>query len=378
MRRATFTLAFVLLMALAALAQQPDNSSSGVAGFTPNVTLNERAASLQASLYPDYYRTRAVADDMNWVRTHDSALVAFWRQYSDTLLNALASLSGIQWRDPAFDLYLVRYFPDEGSPEPLIIPIGGIRTGSLIEAMPSGCRLQFDLIYQLAGRMLAQTLRSDAGASAAVANHPLMQPTPYRRDLLTLLLAYQTSMRVLGTDSTYAAYQSQFWRERMLSRPIFEEYVVRVWTLTPEHPLVEWLANEPSDSKLIAATATPELSDVGPKKTRRQFIEGLPLKGELGFSVRLNNANRLVVDGIDPTRLAYACGLRQGDIIRSVNSKGVRTQKELMEAVLADLEAAGAVLSVSRGNGTETVLLRPAQSPPSESLITAPADTLKK
>jgi hypothetical protein len=370
MRKVAFVLVLVLAISPAVLAQQ-------TAGFTPIVSLNERAVSLQASLYPDYYSTNSVRSDMSWVRNHDSALVAFWQQSGDTLLSTLASLSGIQWRDPAFDVYLVRYYTDEGSPEPLILPIGGIRTGSLIEAMPQGAQLEFDLIYQLAGRMLAQTLRPDAGASAAVANHPLMQPTPYRRDLLTLLLAYQTSMQVLGTDSTYAAYQSQFWKERTPARAIFEEYVSRTWTLTPEHPLVEWLANEPTDSKLIAATASPDLGGIGPRRPRRQFIEGLPLKGELGFSVRLNNANRLVVDGIDPSRLAYACGLREGDIIRQVNNSSVRTQKDLIEAILNALDTDGAMLTVTRAGNTANVFIRPPETASAEGPVALPADTTK-
>ncbi|HVP06551.1 MAG TPA: PDZ domain-containing protein [Candidatus Acidoferrum sp.] len=350
----------LIVVSSAVFSQTPDNSSPA-AVFTPTVRINDRATELQSNLYSDYYRVQAVADDMSWVAAHESNLLAFWQQSSDSVLNILAEISGISWRESAFDIYLVRYFPSIGSPDPLVVPIGGIRQGSLIEAAPPGNQLAFDLIYQLAGRMLLQATRPDASGSSAVANHPMMQPTPYRRELLTLLLAYETGSRVFGADSMAAIYDSPFWKDRFLGQPIFEELLLHKWTLSAERPLVNWLANEPSDSKLITSTSVPDLPDNLQRKTKRQFIEGLPLKGQLGFSVRLNNANRLVVDGIDQSRLAYACGLRKGDIIRQVGGKSVRTQKELIDAVLADLDNVGAVLQVMRNDKNETVFLRPSR-----------------
>ncbi len=379
MLRPTLSFLLVIFVSSAIFSQTPENPSP-TAVFTPSVRFNDRGTELQSNLYPDYYRLQAVADDMSWVAVHDSALVAFWQQSSDSVLNILSEISGISWRESAFDVYLVRYFPSIGSPDPLVLPIGGIRQGSLIEAMATRNSLTFALIFQLAGRMLLQATRSDAGGSSAVANHPMMQPTPYRREVLTLLLAYQTGARILGADSMAAVYDSQFWKNRFLGQPVFEELLLHKWTLSAERPLVNWLANEPSDSRLITSTSIPDLPDTPQRRTKRQFIEGLPLKGQLGFSVRLNNANRLVVDGIDQTRLAYACGLRKGDIIRQVSGKSVRTQKELIDAVLADLDNVGAVLQVMRSDKNETVFLRPSQvsTVSTNSKTALPPDTLAK
>jgi S1-C subfamily serine protease len=65
------------------------------------------------------------------------------------------------------------------------------------------------------------------------------------------------------------------------------------------------------------------------------------------------------VDTIDVYRLAYACGLRIGDRIRSVNGYRVRTHRQLVERILEMLNDGGATLRILRDEGIESVVLRP-------------------
>jgi S1-C subfamily serine protease len=146
--------------------------------------------------------------------------------------------------------------------------------------------------------------------------------------------------------------------------------------LTLENPLTRRLANEPAGSDLVAATDVPDNPMATDKKPRRQFIEGLPVKGEFGFATRLNNANRLVVDKIDDGRLAYACGLRQGDVINSVDGERVTTQRELIEAILKNFETMGAVLQVTRGSSKETLFLRPGKGSAESAPRPTPDDSI--
>jgi hypothetical protein len=331
----------------------------GVFAETPEVRIDDRSTSLQASLFPDYYNTRSAAADMRWVRANDSELVAFWEQDGRSVLETIALFSGVRWREDDLDIHIVRFFPTAGSAKPLIIPLGGIRKGALTEALPGGARMKLNLIYQLAHRNLAQEERVEDMFQPSLATHPLMQPGPYRRDNLAMLLTLVTAQEVLGLDSTYDAYQSAFWKQRTPGRQILEQYLLSEWILTTGRPLVRWVEEEPITSRLVAATRLPRrVKQSGPLK-QRPYVEGLPLKGLLGFSVRTNESNFLVVDKIDIFRLAYACGLREGDIIRRVDNARPRNHRSLIERILSTLDVGGATVQVQRDGQDETVILQP-------------------
>ncbi len=91
----------------------------------------------------------------------------------------------------------------------------------------------------------------------------------------------------------------------------------------------------------MRATRPPRQADEDYSRPQRLFVEGLPLKGELGFSTKVNDDNWLVVDQIDTYRLAYANGLREGDIIRRVDGSLVRTQRALVQKLLDRLAHPG-------------------------------------
>jgi len=73
----------------------------------------------------------------------------------------------------------------------------------------------------------------------------------------------------------------------------------------------------------------------------------------------VNESNRLEVDKIDIERLAYACGLQAGDVIRQVNNTRPRNFKNLVEKILAGLEGDGAMLEITREGQSLGVLIQP-------------------
>ncbi|MBD3401881.1 hypothetical protein GF420_03220, partial [candidate division GN15 bacterium] len=147
----------LILLSITAIAQEDDVYTDESFYGLPDVAINSHAVSLQASLYPEYYRTHSARSDLRWVQRNDSALTAFWEENRTLILQFLSQNSGIPWVESEFDIYLIRYYHTAGEGNPVILPLGGIRTGDLIEAPPSGARLQFGLIFQMAKRMLAQS-----------------------------------------------------------------------------------------------------------------------------------------------------------------------------------------------------------------------------
>ena len=359
MMKKTTILLLALLIAGSALAQETYYSIFSYDRFIPRVTVNDHSPSLQSDLLPEIYKTRSVRRDMNWVAKNDTALANFWNFKGDTVLHILTECSGINWQETDFDIYLVRYFPSAGSSDPLIVPLGGIYQNGLLEAVPTDNRMILNLLFQLSKRMLAQSYQPQDNVYLPIASHPLMRPGPYRLDNLAMLLALTTAQNVIGVEAANDAFKSAYFKKMSAGREIFDKYFANRWILTPDHPLVDWVAAEGYNSKLVLVTRTPRRPTGSGVQTKRQFIEGVPLKGQLGFSTRINERGYLVVDQIDTYRLAYACGLRTGDVIRRVDERLARTQKQLITYILEGLNEGGVVLQILRDGQSQEVLVRP-------------------
>ncbi len=349
------TIALIILSVAASLpGQRVMSLPFTFSGQIPEVRLNHGAVELQRALYPDHYARFDARADIEWADDHDAALDEFVRVQGDTILHVLSELAGIAWSERVLDFYVVRYFPSLGSPDPLVVPVGGMRRGELIEAAPAGKALKLNVVYQLARRLLDQPV---GGSVAGLANHALMRPGIYRRDNLALLLAITTARHVLGADSAQAAWQSAFWRNHFPGMEVFERYFAGKWELTPEKTLAQWVMAESPSSELVDATRPPQRNDRPDRP--RSFVEGLPLKGELGMAVSIHENGLLQVDKLDSDRAAYAAGLREGDLIRTVDGARVQSHKQLAERVLERYDKGGATLQIIRKGNAQTVVLRP-------------------
>ncbi|HEX2898066.1 MAG TPA: hypothetical protein VHP63_08470, partial [candidate division Zixibacteria bacterium] len=170
-----YLVVLIVLMAGAVVPQQTYYTLFRYRSFIPAVAINDRSVSLQAAVYPDLYKIRPAETDMKWVSESDTDIVRFWKQKGDTVLHILTELAGIEWKEAEFDIYLVRHFPTVGSPDPLVVPIGGIGARGLLEEVPLDNRLTLNLAFQMARRLLSQVERSDEPTAFALARHPLMR-----------------------------------------------------------------------------------------------------------------------------------------------------------------------------------------------------------
>lgn len=341
----------------------PQNTDYSIFSYNkriPVVGINDRSASFQASLLPDYYKTSSASRDMGWVIKNDSALVEFWRTRGDTVLHLLTELSGIPWFERKFDIYLVRHYTSIGSGDPTIIPLNGIYNKGLIESVPTDHRLLLNLIYQLSHRMLAQTVRPNDSIYLSIASHPVMRPGPLRRDVIALHLAITVAQNIIGLDSARMAYDSEFWKRQTPGREVYEQFVQGRWILLPDQSLADWIAGEPYRSEFVLATRPPRLPRPGTVRSDQRFVEGLPLTGQLGISITIDDRNRLMIDGIDIYRLGYACGLREGDRIRRVDGALVRTHRILVEKTLHGLDQNGsATFEIIRDGVPQLFVIQP-------------------
>lgn len=357
----------LILMAPPVVGQDAFYDIFSYQGPIPEVNINHRSVTLQQNLYPLFYLENSASRDMRWVARNDTALVSFWETKGDTILHILSELSGIEWQESEFDIYLVRFFPTTGSGDPVIIPFGGIKYGSLIEAPPEGNRLKLLVTFQMARRMLAQADQPEHDVYLPIAYHPLMQPGPYRYDNLAMLLAINTCYNIIGIDSTLDAWQSAWWQNKFPGREILQEYFIDTWILTPERTLSDWVLAEPYGSSLVANTRPPRRPDVRTQEPGRIYVEELPLRGTLGMTMRMSDEGFPEIASIDIYRLAYATGLREGDQIRRVDGMLVRTPKEVVERILEGFDInGGATLQIMRDNQIQSIVMIPIELLPLE------------
>jgi hypothetical protein len=343
-----------MLLAISGSSQQTNYTLFRYRSFIPEVNINDRSVALQAAVYPDLYKTRSAEADLKWVAESDSIARVFWMQKGDTVLHILTELAGIEWREAEFDIYLVRHFPTVGSPDPAIVPVGGIGTRGLLEEIPKDDRFILNVVYQVARRLLAQAERSAEPKAVALTQHPLMRPTPLRRDNLAMLLALVCCQNMLGYDKANEAFESDFWDRHFPSKVIFKNYLMNKWIITPEKTLAAKILAEPKNSDLVDATRPPR--PIRPPSSDGQpitQIAGISPTGKLGFTVRYETGNALVIDTIDAYRLAYANGLRTGDQIKRVEGQMVRTFRDLVEKILHGLERGGAEVEFLRGKNVK-------------------------
>lgn len=331
--------------------------------FIPDVIVNENTTELQKALYPNIYNNRSVVGDINWVKANDTSIYDFWSIKRDTILHIITELSGIRWREPFFDIYLVRQFQSFGSSEPLIIPIGSINNGTTNIAAPDGARLKFNLIYQVCRRMLVQLQKTKDNVPHPLSFHPLLRPGPYRFDNMALLLAYSVSLNVLGLDSTMSSLNSAFLKNNFPGLKIFRDHFETEWILTPRKTLVDYISNESFNSDLVRLTRPPQPNQDQNTTEQNPSIEGLPLKGRLGFSTYMNSKNQLVIKDVDPNRLAGVNGLKSGDIIRRINGRLARNHKLMVEYILEGLSLSGSVIEINREGNIMEIILRPVDIP---------------
>jgi len=348
----------VLIIADSVTAQNTYYSIYSYDNFIPNLKINDNPLVLQKNLYPDFYNHNSVTADMRWVHENDSVITAFISEKGDTILHILGELSGFFWEETELEINLMRYFPTFGNSVPLIIPLGGTRQGGYTKAAPSGNSMRLVIIYELAHRILTQRVSSDYQSEWNIVRHPLMRYSPYRRDNLAMLLAISTGYSILGIDATEKAFESAWWKQHFPGKEILEKNFLNRWILTPSQTLAYWIQSEPINSSLVLITRPPEV-EVQPVNYQRSSIEGVPLKGLFGFSVHIDNNGYLVVDSIDAYRLGYACGLRTGDVIRTVNQSRARNHKVLIEKIFETFEQGGATLQIFRDDQIMPLIIQP-------------------
>jgi hypothetical protein len=315
---------------------------------------------LMKALYPEHYANEyTVNKDIRWVGRNDSALTAMWDSLGYTVLVTLEDLSGIRWREHEIQISLMKYLRAASLYDPATLPLEGVKMEHYIEAAPTGLHQFLNLIKILAGRNIMQ-VELPGLARLPIYNHPLLDKTAYRFDVITLTLTLACAEIIMPSDSLTDILSSQAWQRHNPGWELFKNHFRYSWVLSIEQPLMAYLSREPHDSHLVGLTRPPRLKRTNPEDDQRSPAVRLSAGGgRLGFSVTKSPTGLLEVADIDTLGLAFANGLMPGDRIKRCNGEVVRNARELMGKILDKLDTEGVYLIITREGEELGLLLLP-------------------
>jgi len=326
-------------------------------GAIPRVNMVIDNYDYMISLFPDNYASRReTIKACSTIAPEAESLKVFWDELGEYVLSYMSHYAGIDWVEPQFDIYIVKYYPDYACCRPMTIPLAGKKNGDRIIAVGHGLSQYITLFQQLAKRLLEQAFMP-GGSPYYIANHPLMRKTPRRFDVMADLLALQTLADFKNIDSVMAVFKSAEWRRREPGQPILLDYFWGKWVLSGDSTLASLIAAEPYGSKLVALTRPPVVRTTANVHWGNHQLQP-PTGGKLGLSVARDRSGFFRVVRIDTLRLAYLSGLRKDDLIRNINGVAPRTIKELFTLMLDNLKE-GAHVNIVRNDEPSAVIVYP-------------------
>lgn len=325
---------------------------------------------LMRAFYPLHYENeQQIRRDIRFVNRNDSVFYAVWDSLGYTILATMTSLSGIEWVEQDLKIHLMKYLPRDRIYNPALFPLEGIKTKNYVEAAPTGLHQLMNLIILLSGRNIQQVF-DPISIQHYLGDHPLLQQSAYRFDVIAMTLAMATAEYIIQPDSLELILVSESWKRHNPGWNTYENHFRHNWLLTSETPLVAYLANEPYNSSLVNLTRPPRIIRPKPEKTAEDEPVILSAGGgRLGFSVIKTPLGLFEVVDVDTLGLGYASGLQIGDLIKRVNGKVVRSARDLMGKIVDKLDTDGVYMIVLREEQEVGILLLPATDEEAEDSI---------
>lgn len=327
---------------------------------------------LMRAFYPLHYKNeQEIRRDIRFVNRNDSTFYAVWNSLGYSILTTMTALSGIEWVEQDLKIHLMKYLPRDKLYSPALFPLEGIKTNNYVEAAPTGLHQLMNLIMLLSGRNIYQ-LFDPTSIQYYLGDHPLLQQSGYRLDVIVTTLAMATAEHLIQPDSLELIVATESWKRHNPGWNTYENHFRHDWILTSETPLVSYLANEPYNSSLVNLTRPPRIAR--PKHEDSMVNEPVVLSaggGRLGFSVIKTPRGLFEIVDLDSLGLGFASGLQIGDLIKRVNGEVVRSARDLMGKIINKLDSDGVYMIVLREEFEVGILLFPgAEEEAGESLKT--------
>lgn len=295
----------------------------------PRLDIRVGGEELLPVVYPDRYGTPGrLADDVDWVRDEAEDLVAWWEGAEGRLLlERVADLAGLQWRQRDIAVYLVRFWPVVSIEYPLVLALDAVVGPGGRASVPDDPDVRVLLLaHQLAHYLLDPP--PPGRPRSAAHDHPLLEPGDFAAEAIVNWVVYRALAELWGEPRLDRATADPAWRAYNPSHDFVVDELVPRHRLSRLATLAEWLAANPSGSEIFRVREAYLRERAEPSD--EPAVVARPTASEYGLDLGATHDGTIVVAAVDPVGPAGRVGVQEGDVLSTI--EGRETGSDVAEA----------------------------------------------
>jgi PDZ domain-containing protein len=261
-------------------------------------------------------------EDARWVRGHADELVSWWERQGPVFLARAGAISGLPWSYRDIEVYLVRRWPVISIEYPLVLALDEVDGGGEPVEIPDDEDLQVLLLaHQLTHYLLDDPTFLPREQRAATYEHPFLAPGDFEVEAMVNWVTYTVLEELWGRQRLQRATEQELWRQYNPNHLYVVDELVPRWRLTPTTTLVQWLAGQRQGSEIfrIRDAYARQRREPEPTPETGQNLSGTPYGIDLGGTFE----GRIFVSYVDPASPADRAGVKQGDVVATIEGREV-------------------------------------------------------
>lgn len=262
------------------------------------------------------------AEDARWVRDHGDELVSWWERHGPVFLARAGAISGLPWPYRDVEVYLVRRWPVISIEYPLVLALDEVSGGGEPVEIPDNEDLQVLLLaHQITHYLLDDPTFVPREQRATAYEHPFMAPGDFEVEAMVNWVTYTVLEELWGRERLQRATGLELWRQYNANHEYVVDELVPRWRLSPTTTLVQWLAGQRQGSEIFRIRDAYARQRREPETTPEpgQNLSGTPYGIDLGGTFE----GRIFVSYVDPASPADRAGVKQGDVMATIEGRDV-------------------------------------------------------
>lgn len=322
-------LRIALLWMLAILAvgfdARPIRGQSG--DRVPVVRFHVGGAELLPMVYPERYSggPQALTEDVEWVRDNADELIKWWDRDGLLFLQRITDFAGLRWPYQDIEVYLVRHWPIVSIERPLVIALEAVRAGGRAVPVPEDDDVRILLMaHQITHYIVDPPAFEPSGPRNPAYEHPFMAPGNFGAEAMVNWLTYRALEDLWGRERLAAATSDELWQAYNPNHGYVIDELEPRHRLSRRRPLADWLTENPPGSEIfrvrdayVRQAGTTSAQPVA----ERESVTGTDYGLDLGAS----HDGRIFVAYVDGESPAARVGVRQGDVVFTIEGREVGT-----------------------------------------------------
>jgi len=268
-------------------------------------------------------------DDTRWVERRSDELVSWWERQGPVFLVRAATFAGLSWPYRDIEVYLVRSWPVISIEYPLVLALGTIDEGGVPTEIPDDEDFQILLLaHQLTHYLLDDPTFIPRDQRPPAYEHPFLAPGDLEIEAMVNWLTYAVLEEMWGKERLGKATEQQLWRTYNPNHAYVVDELMPRWRLGPQTTLAQWLAAQRSGSEIfrIHDVYARERRLPEPTPDARTNLSGTPY----GIGLGATFDGDVFVAYVDPASAADRAGVRQGDVLVTIEGRAV--ERDVVDA----------------------------------------------